>query len=178
MPTKTDKPTGTKEQFDKSYDKMAELRQAMNSADEAAREEERRALLGDLAVTETFGALDPEAALTERLRSVMDDESARQNALSKADILTEAIGVTANRNESYDAPEDNFQRIADLWTAFAKGQGKDITFTAQDVSMYMMLMKLGRLAFNPTHHDSIVDVAGYAGCAGQIASIERIKNNV
>ena len=115
-----------------------------------------------------------ESILSQELDEEMMETFGPLN-LTKADILNEAIGTVGQRNESYDAPEDNFERIAHLWNAWAKSKGWDMTFTPNDVSYMMILMKLGRLAFNPTHHDSIVDICGYGGCAGQIASIERNK---
>lgn len=147
------------------------------------------------AAMETFGPLDSEVKEKEMqvempstldqlgddlTKSMMDElklQDAKANALTKAEILNQAIGVTSNRNESYDAPEDNFARIAGLWTAWSKAKGWDVEFTELDVAYMMVLMKLGRLAFNPTHHDSIVDGSGYFACGGQIASIERNKQS-
>ena len=40
----------------------------------------------------------------------------------------------------------------------------DSTITAEDVALLMMQVKIARLAKSPDHKDSILDVAGYAGC--------------
>lgn len=99
--------------------------------------------------------------------------------IGKREILEEAIAVVAGRGKSYGRPEDNFLRIARLWNAhllnrYADGYGGDTTVAipnldAQDVSMMMALMKIARLANDPNHHDSWVDIAGYAACGGELA---------
>lgn len=94
------------------------------------------------------------------------------NHFTKVDILNEAIKVVGGRGKSYGKPEDNFQRIATLWTAhFANRYGLDLEVDVQDVSMMMALMKIARLQNDPNHHDSWVDAAGYAACGGELASI-------
>jgi hypothetical protein len=100
---------------------------------------------------------------------------------TKLEILEEAISVVAGRGKSYGRPEDNFNRIARLWRAhlmnrYGDGYGGDTAMAipnidAQDVSMMMALMKIARLANDPSHHDSWVDVAGYAACGGELAAL-------
>jgi hypothetical protein len=81
--------------------------------------------------------------------------------------------VLSDRNKAYGNPEDNFRNIAEVWNWwFASKRGEDprlIMFTPMDVAHMMVLMKMARLKTNPTHFDSIVDVAGYAACAGDLA---------
>jgi hypothetical protein len=99
---------------------------------------------------------------------------------NKVDILEEAIAVVGGRGKSYGRPEDNFGRIAALWTVHLRNRydepGSEIAplsklplLDAQDVAMMMTLMKLARLQNDPTHHDSWVDLAGYAACGGELA---------
>ncbi len=96
---------------------------------------------------------------------------------TKRDILEEAIGTVAERDVSYDAPEDNFERIANYWNMHLENCGITTAkpLAPHNVAQMMALMKLARLDFNPTHHDSWVDTAGYAGCGGQIAAKMRAK---
>lgn len=92
---------------------------------------------------------------------------------TKADILNEAIETVKGRGLNYGKPEDNFQRIALLWNAHMVnrfGLEAAPVLTPQDVSMMMVLLKIARLQNSPEHHDSWVDVAGYAACGGEIAS--------
>jgi len=75
-------------------------------------------------------------------------------------LLDEAKAiVTGARAEAYGKVEDNFTRIAEFWSTF-----KNVSFSAQDVAAMMALLKLARLANQPGHHDSVVDLAGYAAC--------------
>lgn len=84
-------------------------------------------------------------------------------------LLEEAIQITGkDRNSAYGNPEDNFANIAAFWNAYLtmrkNGAMLNNPITPQDVAHMMALMKLARLATNPGHHDSLVDVAGYAAC--------------
>lgn len=90
-----------------------------------------------------------------------------------AELLDEAKKiVTGARRQSYGAPEDNFGCIADLWTTFVqrrfrrndKNSLDPVVFKPADVAGMMILMKCARLAETPNHHDSAVDIAGYAAC--------------
>jgi hypothetical protein len=75
------------------------------------------------------------------------------------DVLEEALRITSgDRNASYGPPDQDFQRTASLWSAL-----KGIPFTAREVAMFMILLKLSR----ETHQkkrDNSVDIAGYARC--------------
>ncbi len=98
---------------------------------------------------------------------------------SKTDILAEATEVVGGRGKSYGAPEDNFRRIARLWNAhllnrYGPNDNVVPTLDEQDVSIMMALMKLARLANDPNNHDSWVDVAGYAACGGELASLNSV----
>ena len=73
--------------------------------------------------------------------------------------------VCEDRNQQYGAPEDNFARIANLWTAY---MGKIVT--PVDVAAMLALLKLARIkATNGQSSDSWVDLAGYAACGSEIA---------
>jgi len=76
--------------------------------------------------------------------------------------------VCGDREEDYGNPENNFARIAALWSAY-KGQA----FTALDVAMMMALLKIARVASGRIKEDNFVDLAGYAACAGEIAGGEQ-----
>lgn len=113
----------------------------------------------------------------------VDDEPGEQPApqsTTKRSVLEAAIQTVADRGVPYGGVEDNFARIARLWNAhlinrYADGFGGDTTIAVPrldgaDVSLMMILMKVARLEANPTHDDSIVDIAGYAACLGEIAA--------
>ena len=87
-------------------------------------------------------------------------------------VLTEAANaVLRDRNNSYGGPEDSFARIAAFWSTFL-----DVDIKSTDVAPMLALLKLARLAANPTHMDSYIDLAGYAACGAEVAgSIEQTK---
>lgn len=82
----------------------------------------------------------------------------REEILNKA-----AQAISGERDEHYGNPEDNFQRIANLWTDY---YGRP--FTVTDVAMMMILLKIARTVHDPSHEDNYIDIAGYAACAGEI----------
>lgn len=92
-------------------------------------------------------------------------------------LLREAIGIVSNdRNKAYGNPEDNFKNIAVYWSQhLTASTGIEITVTALDVAHMNILQKMARLSTNPTHHDSTVDVAGYAACAAGCVAAEQDK---
>lgn len=99
---------------------------------------------------------------------------------TKRDVLEKAIAAVADRGLNYGKPEDNFRRIARLWNAHLvnrhsdKAGGDTVTALPKldeiDVALMMALMKIARLDNDPTHLDSIVDLAGYAACLGEISA--------
>lgn len=82
-------------------------------------------------------------------------------------ILEEAIKVTEERQTSYDKPEDNFQRIANLWNVFLEDKGIKYKINPADVSMMMILMKVARQQWKHSR-DNLTDLCGYAHCLARI----------
>lgn len=82
----------------------------------------------------------------------------RSECLHKAESC-----VCGKREQDYGTPEQNFQLIADLWTAYLH---KNIS--AQDVAMMMALLKIARIKNGGGTGDSFVDLAGYAACGAEI----------
>lgn len=95
----------------------------------------------------------------------MNDAEVRKHVLDEAKKC-----VLQDRNSTYGKPEDNFRRIAELWTAYLNIRPKDkgAPITPTDVAQMMVLMKMARLAHNPTHKDSWVDGIGYLACGAGI----------
>ena len=83
---------------------------------------------------------------------------ARQLLLSEAATI-----VSQDRNRAYGEPEDAFALISDLWAGYL-----GIVVRSQDVANMMILLKVARLKVTPHHHDSWVDIAGYAACGGTV----------
>lgn len=86
-------------------------------------------------------------------------------------ILEDAIQVICNdRQSSYGEPEDNFQRVAIEW-ANILGEKLKEPLSAYDVGLMMAGLKLVRASGgNPFKRDNLVDLAGYAACAGEIGA--------
>jgi len=86
--------------------------------------------------------------------------------MTRRKLLEKAISIVCeDRNQQYGWPEDNFARIANLWTAY---MGKIVT--PVDVAAMLALLKLARIkATNGQSSDSWVDLAGYAACGSEIA---------
>ena len=91
----------------------------------------------------------------------------RQEVLDLAKQYT-----SKDRNSSYGEPEDNFRNIAALWNAYILNKYKEPSqfyFSATDVAIMNILTKIARLATNPSHKDSWIDIAGYAACGAGIS---------
>ena len=90
-------------------------------------------------------------------------------------VLDEAKEIIyGDREKTYGHPSKNLTTIAMMWSMYlsARLDAADNVLTPQDVSVMMVLMKCARLANDPTHRDSVVDICGYA------ALIERCDEQV
>ena len=78
--------------------------------------------------------------------------------------------VTGDRQESYGTPEQNFNRIAEMWTTYLQGRNEERLdyITAKDVAIMMMLLKVARLMSGTSTQDSWIDICGYAACGCEI----------
>lgn len=86
--------------------------------------------------------------------------------MDRKELLQQALSAVAERPTAYGSPENNFSRIASLWSSY-RGEGHN--FTTADVAAMMALVKVARLAQSPAHLDSWVDLAGYAACGAEVA---------
>lgn len=90
--------------------------------------------------------------------------------MTRPEILKAATDcVCGKREQDYGSPENNFVRIAALWNAYLGSE----TVDAVDVAMMLALLKVARIKTGTGTTDSFVDRAGYAACAGEIATHER-----
>lgn len=95
--------------------------------------------------------------------------------VNRSDILDKAKHcVSVERNATYGEPKENHEAIATLWNAYLavkKDRQSPQLIHVEDVSVLLILMKVARLGYNPSHLDSWIDVAGYAACGGEISSV-------
>jgi len=72
-------------------------------------------------------------------------------------FLKHVANVIAERSIQYGDASSNMAAIAARWSATL---GREIT--PAQVVLCLLDLKLARLAHDPTHEDSVVDVCGYA----------------
>ncbi len=83
--------------------------------------------------------------------------------MNGAMLLEHAAAVVDKRRSDYGAPEDLFEHIAARWS-----QVLGIKVTPAQVALCLMDLKMARLAHDPKHLDSLVDVLGYGACLREI----------
>jgi hypothetical protein len=87
----------------------------------------------------------------------------RMVAMHEEDILEEALRITrGDRQNQYGPPDQDFQRTAKMWSAL-----KGVEFTAHEVALFMIALKLSRQT-HQDKRDNWVDIAGYARCGSVI----------
>lgn len=99
---------------------------------------------------------------TEAMEAAEADgvERRQPSLLERADAI-----INGPRQQEYGGKLQNFSQIAMLWQGtLATKLAPDVAITPEDVALCMMQVKIARLAKTPDHEDSILDVAGYAGC--------------
>lgn len=126
--------------------------------------------------------LDPNWVLKPGIERAMEN-SERQYGLGCPDIgadpIPDPIGagmilreaealVEGDRAETHGPKERNHQNIADHWNAYLTGRLNRF-LTAHDVALMMVELKIARTKEGVTNRDNYVDMAGYAGLAGEIA---------
>lgn len=95
--------------------------------------------------------------------------SPRASALNEAKAL-----ITGDRNNSYGPPTQDFARTASMASSFGfrvvPHEGAEpVELSPHHVAIFLILLKMSRLAWTPGKRDSWVDTAGYAGCGYECA---------
>ena len=83
--------------------------------------------------------------------------------MNGAMLLKHAAGVVEKRRSDYGESEDQFEHIAARWS-----QVLGIRVTPVQVALCLMGLKMVRLAHDPRHLDSLVDVLGYGAYLREI----------
>ena len=93
--------------------------------------------------------------------------------MTRKECLDAAAGcVLKDRNCEYGGPEDNFGRIALLWTDYL-----GVKLDEVDVAMLMSLLKIARIRNNKGYEDGFCDLAGYAACGAELAGAEKARED-
>lgn len=84
--------------------------------------------------------------------------------------------VYGDREKAYDDPNQNFRRIAKMWSGtldkkLAPGQ----EITPRDVALMLVQLKISRESFRP-NRENRVDLVGYALCLDRIVQEEEDKD--
>ena len=79
-------------------------------------------------------------------------------------MLQHAATVFRDREERYGPAHQLLDQIARRWSLTL-----GTAVTPAQVALCLIDLKLARLARNPRHIDSVVDVAGYAACLREVA---------
>jgi len=82
----------------------------------------------------------------------------------------EIAALTTERGEVYGSPGQDFVRIKRMHAAWKENHRPLLAPADEDIldhAIYMICVKLSRLAHSGTHKDSWDDIQGYADCAKQ-----------
>jgi hypothetical protein len=72
-------------------------------------------------------------------------------------LLEQANDTIADRAEQYGPPDENFEKIANLWSAYL-----GVEVTKYDYAQMMLLAKVGRTRTGKSDDDEELDKIGYA----------------
>jgi hypothetical protein len=78
-------------------------------------------------------------------------------------LLRQAASVVANRRAVYGDPAISMDLVARRWSITL-----GLTVTPAQVTLCLIDLKLARLAHDPGHLDSMVDIAGYAAVLREV----------
>lgn len=89
--------------------------------------------------------------------------------MTRKECLDAAAGcVLQDRQNQYGGPENNFERIAQMWNGYLGTS----SIKPWDVAVMMGMLKMARARFNPKYADNWVDLAGYAACGIECATAQ------
>ena len=78
-------------------------------------------------------------------------------------LLRQAATIVANRRAVYGDPASSMDLVARRWSITL-----GLTVTPAQVTLCLIDLKLARLAHDPSHLDSMVDIAGYAAVLREV----------
>jgi hypothetical protein len=84
--------------------------------------------------------------------------------MSAEQLLEHAAGIVTRRRREYGEPVDLFGQVAKRWSLTLGTQ-----ISPAQVVLCLIDLKVARLARDPRHFDSQVDVAGYAAVLREVS---------
>lgn len=114
-------------------------------------------------------------ALEKRIEKIESGRKENDESVDRKEILEAAMRcVCGDREQDYGTPERNFELIGELWMKYLKAKcvnpGVDVSIRGEDIATMMCLFKIARIATGRGKADSFIDLAGYAACAGELAT--------
>ncbi len=99
--------------------------------------------------------------------------SEQEQTLPRIEVLREAAAIiSGDRDKQYGGPEENFARIAKIWSVIL-----GVSISEEDVAMMMVGLKVARYASKSGFQaDTWRDIAGYAGCGFEVGLLAEAKN--
>jgi len=79
-------------------------------------------------------------------------------------MLKQAAAIVSNRRDTYGDPAVSMATIAKRWSITL-----DQPITPSQVALCLIDLKLARLAHDPQHLDSMIDIAGYAAVLKEVS---------
>ena len=79
-------------------------------------------------------------------------------------MLKQAAAIVSNRRDTYGNPAVSMATIAKRWSITL-----DQPITPSQVALCLIDLKLARLAHDPQHLDSMIDIAGYAAVLKEVS---------
>lgn len=92
--------------------------------------------------------------------------------MNKIEFLDEVKDIVTEREGQYGNPDRIHGVIAELWSLYlSETAGIPVKINGADVAMMQIQAKVGRFMCKQSDHmDTVLDIAGYAACAGEIVS--------
>lgn len=118
------------------------------------------------------GRLPKQDAVRFVMDAIEDARREESEAMTKSEFLDEVKRIVAEREGQHGKPGDTFKAIAAAWSAYlAAVVGVPVMLREEDVTMMMVELKVQRFAHGQSAHmDTLLDIAGYAACAGELVS--------
>lgn len=107
------------------------------------------------------------------VKDMLDAEWCEEGtAMTKADFLDKVKRIVAEREGQHGKPRETFKGIATTWSEYLTAVvGVPVMLREEDVAMMLVELKVQRFAHGQSAHmDTLLDIAGYAACAGELVS--------
>lgn len=118
------------------------------------------------------GRLPKQDAVRFVMDAIEDARREESEAMTKSEFLDEVKRIVAEREGQHGKPAETFKAIAAAWSVYLTAiVGVPVMLREEDVAMMMVELKVQRFAGGQgTHMDTLLDIAGYAACAGELVS--------